>query len=275
MKSFCSNFRNLYGESSPKFLEETFEGALQQSVLLPCSRRRPLFLYIHHNESPLIRSLCVGLSDTHIQDFFKNNNCVLWGWDFTHENQKESFLDKVGDNMDHSMYEIMDCLDYSDLPIILIITRVNGSYNMISQIHLNLNDWDLLSEFLNAMETFKALHMHTAHMERAIEQRRAIIEEQNAAYRASYEADLAKATALKEKEQKKKLEGLKRKLGEEAARKKERDLKRSFKKLLLEEPHENTTEEVCHFRFRTPTGDVIQRRFLTFSLLQVSSCLSL
>ncbi|KAB7502638.1 FAS-associated factor 1 [Armadillidium nasatum] len=238
---FVHEFQNRYGSYTPLFFQGTLQSALKESVMLPARTRKPLAIYIHHDKSVSANVFCSqALCQQSVVDYL-STNFVIWGWDITHESNKNTLLKIISTNLGSLAANTVRGYSVDKLPALLIINRSRGSSEILTVIHA----------------------------------------EQDAAYHASLEADRAKEQARKLAEYEQKIErqrqqsikeqedALKRGIITKYRFKTFHAVRASLESGLPPEPDASCNEPTTVLRFRVPKGDMFSRCFTQNTKLQV------
>ncbi|RXG58038.1 FAS-associated factor 1 [Armadillidium vulgare] len=228
---FVHEFQNRYGSYTPLFFQGTLQSALKESVMLPARTRKPLAIYIHHDKSVSANVFCSqSLCQQSVVDYL-STNFVIWGWDITHESNKNTLLKIISTNLGSLAANTVRGYSVDKLPALLIINRSRGSSEILTVIHGNAILDEVMQSLLHASEIFEEQRGAEVMEEDLREQRETVKAEQDAAYHASLEADRAKA------------------------------VRASLESGLPPEPDASCDEPTTVLRFRVPKGDMFSRCF--------------
>lgn len=265
---FTREFANRYGTCHPVFFQGSLAEALQASCHKPCRERKPLAIYLHHDDSVLTHVFCTQLLCSEAIVAYLTLNFVTWVWDLTLDSNRLRFLATVGGTLGPAVSSAVQSTALDCLPALVVVTRVRSATEVLTLIPGNVGLDELMTRLVHTVEVFNS-EMSTEMQEEAErEAREEVKREQDAAYEASLLADRAKEE-LKKMEQE---EQLRRETAEEVEKQLHREelrhqeqmkeaLQQSLAQLVPEEPAEDV-ERVSHIRVRLPSGEVLSRRFL-------------
>ncbi|CRL04435.1 CLUMA_CG017520, isoform A [Clunio marinus] len=266
---FITNYRDRYGHG-PNF----FEGTLDDAVKAACSTksakdRKLLAIYLHHDRSVLSNVFCGQLLNN--ENIIKqlNDNYIIYGWDLTCESNKNMFLSSLTACVADSASLQIRGTPINQLPIIMIIRKYRATCEVADIIHGNINSDELFIHLMMNSDAFNEQMKIEIREEYERMQREVLLKEQQQAYQESLEADRAKEEA---KLQKEKMMATERRRQEseraEIEARKEAE-KKHAESLLPPEPDSNCTDPITKIRFRKPTGDYLERRFIVDNKLKV------
>lgn len=265
---FVENYVQRFGEPHPVFYQGSLEEALREACHKPAKDRKLLAIYLHHDDSVLTNVFCDQLlrcesvMQTLIQSF------ILFGWDLTHESNKNLFLSSISACVGVSASITVRNIPVDRLPAIIIIAKSRSTCEVLSVINGNVGVDDLLSRLMETVEMYSE-HVHVEvreENERAA--REAVKYEQDMAYQETLEADMAKEAAKKQKEiavaaERQRVES--EKVQEDARRE---SIRFEAEKALPPEPDSTITENITKIRIRIPSGEFLERKFYGDCILQ-------
>ncbi|CAN8004083.1 unnamed protein product [Ixodes hexagonus] len=265
---FTREFANRYGTCHPVFFQGSLAEALQASCHKPCRERKPLAIYLHHDDSVLTQVFCTQLLCSEAIVAYLALNFVTWVWDLTSESNRLRFLATVGGTLGPAVSNAVQSTALDCLPALVVVTRVRSATEVLTLIPGNVGLDELMTRLVHTVEVFNS-EMSTEMQEEAErEAREEVKREQDAAYEASLLADRAKEELRKIEQE----EQLRRETAEEQEKQLHREelrhqeqmkeaLQQSLAQLVPEEPDEDV-DRVSHIRIRLPSGEVLSRRFL-------------
>lgn len=265
---FADQFSQRYGECHPEFFPGSLEDAVKEACIKPARDRRLLAIYLHHDASVLTNVFCTQLLGFESVLQCLNSHFVVWGWDLSHESNKQKFLSSVTKTLGTVAAMTIRNIDVERLPALIIIMRMRSTTEIYTVIYGNLGVSELLTSLIQAVDVF----MEQQRLETREEEERAARElvkrEQDQAYQQSLEADRAKEEARRRQEL---LE--KQATQERESRLLEQQQQREAHRLQVEsqlptEPQEDD-ENITKIRFRLPKGETIVRRFQCATPLKV------
>ncbi|XP_064606655.1 FAS-associated factor 1-like [Liolophura sinensis] len=264
LEHLTKEFSNRYGECHPVFYVGSLEDAVKDSLLVSAKERKPLAIYLHHDNSIAANVFCSQVLCSESVVNYLSSNFITWAWDLTHESNRKRLQ-----NAATSLFGSLDAAQLSykseHLPVFLIILRTRSSREVFSVIHGHQTLDELMSALINASEVFQLNLKSDIAEEKEREAREMIKREQDAAYEQSLAADRAKARAQQEEVDKQR-EVEQQRQNDEAIKE---AICKSLAEDLPEEPDADCPDPVSHIKIRVPGGDVLQRRFLATNTLNV------
>lgn len=275
VENFIHQFRQRYGDCLPHFFQGTLAEALQASCLTSARDRRPLAVYLHHDESVLSNVFCTQLLCTEATVSYLTQNFVTWAWDLTFNSNRSQFLAAVTQELGAAAAGAIRDITTDHLPALVVITRLRSSTEVLTVIPGTVGLDEFMTNLIHAYEMFCSQVGGEIQEEREREARETVKREQDAAYHASLMADRAKEEARKleeaERQQKLLLEEQEREKQDEI-RRQEESVKEAIRQSLAEqlppEPDESCSD-ISKIRFRLPTGELLYRRFRCSECLHV------
>lgn len=229
-------------------------------------KRKLLAIYLHHDGSVLTNVFCDRLMkcDTIMQTL--EHNFILYGWDLTHESNKNLFLSSISACAGSTALITVRNTPTLRLPAILVIGKSRSVCEVLSVIYGNVGVDELLNKLMDTIKLYSDQRDIEVREEDERAARELVKMEQDAAYNESLEADKRKEEVKKQKEQaiateRKRLESERQEI--EAIREMNR---LEAEKCVPPEPEPNT-EGITKIRIRKPTGEFMERRFLAKSKL--------
>lgn len=148
-------------------------------------------------------------------------------------------------------------------PAFLIVNRMRGTNEVIAVVPGDSSQESMMTSLMHAYEMFEEQRLRDVKDEQTRDERERIKREQDAAYQQSLETDKAKRQKQTEeferqKEQARLEEENQRRLVEE----KENFMKKCLASLSSEPDEKTPANQLTRIRFRLPTGETLQRRFL-------------
>lgn len=264
--AFVEEFSQRYGPVVPLFYIGTLDQALKDALFCQARDRKLFAIYLHSDSTIFTHIFCnKTLCDDNVIEYL-SSNVVVWPWDVTHKQYEEAFyklssraLGQVGggaasSNMSSTLRQMKD-----RLPLMLVITRSRGINEISAIIEGDCSNEMMMHRLMQAYELFSAQKEKDERDEATRDERERIKREQDAAYQASLESDKAKRQKQEEEQEKER----------ERVRELE-NRKQTARQRLPDEPDasQSQTSSVSRIRFRLPSGEFIQRRFLINHKLQ-------
>ncbi|XP_020814501.1 FAS-associated factor 1 isoform X1 [Drosophila serrata] len=267
---FVENYKSLYGEPCPEFFVGSLESAKQLACLKSAKERKLLAIYLHHGKSILTNVFCDQLMkhESIIQTF--KEKFVLFGWDLTYESNKDMFLSSLTACISSNASLTARNIKLDKLPAIMLVGKsrqLGSNCEVLSVIQGNIGLDDLLTRLIETCEMFEEQLQVEIRQEDERAARDQVKAEQDMAYEATLQADMAKDAAKRQKEAAQLAE--RKRLESERA---EEDARRESIRLVAQQslPQEPSELEagISKIRVRKPTGDFLERRFYTSNNLQ-------
>ncbi|XP_011503570.1 PREDICTED: FAS-associated factor 1 [Ceratosolen solmsi marchali] len=265
---FSEEYTKRYGLAHPNFFTGTFESAIAESCFKPPRERKLLAVYLHHDNSILANVFCTQLLGFETVLQLLSANFVIWGWDCTYESNKSKFLASVQQALGATAAVTIKNIEVDTMPVLMIIMKSRSNTDVFTIIHGNVGVNELLSNLIEAVDVFQEQRQNDIEFEDERQARERVKEEQDQAYQESLAADKAKEEAKQllkkiEKQRKEKAENEKQ---AEQARKEARRL--VVESSLPPEPAQHLTENILKIKVRLPSGNFLERRFQTNTVLQ-------
>lgn len=262
---FTAEFSSRYGEGHPVFFIGSLEAAFQEAFYGKARDRKLLAIYLHHDESVLANVFCSQMLCAESIVSYLSQNFITWAWDMTREANRARFLTLCTRHFGSVVAQTIRTQKTDQFPLFLIIMGKRSSNEVLNVIQGNTSVDELMMRLISAMEIFSAQQQEDIKDEDEREARENVKREQDEAYRLSLEADRAKREAQeREVAEQYRLEQIKKEQEEE-----KEAIRLSLEQSLPPEPEEEHSEPQSKLRIRTPSGEFIERRFLSSSPLQV------
>nr|DBA17919.1 TPA: hypothetical protein GDO54_016226 [Pyxicephalus adspersus] len=262
---FTAEFSSRYGESHPVFFIGSLEASFQEAFYGKARDRKLLAIYLHHDESVLTNVFCSQMLCAESIVSYLSQNFITWAWDMTRESNRARFLTYCTRHFGSVVAQTIRSQKTDQFPLFLIIMGKRSSNEVLNVIQGNTSVDELMMRLISAMEIFSAQQQEDIKDEDEREARENVKREQDEAYRLSLEADRAKREAQeREMAEQNRLEQIRKEQEEEREA-----IRLSLEQSLPPEPEEEHSEPQSKLRIRTPSGEFIERRFLSSSPLQV------
>jgi len=262
---FSESFTNRYGHCHPMFFHGTLDAAIREATLRPAKDRKLLALYLHHDDSVLSNIFCTQILCTEAIVNLLSINFVTWGWDVTHESNRQMLLTSANKSFGPPGVSAIRQIEKDRYPVIIVVSRVRAATEICDIIYGTNGVDDIMSRLLHVLEIFRTQQSTDVREEEEREARERVIQEQNEAYQESLRADIAKEEAKKASELQKKREE-----DEKMAALAFADAqRRSVLDTLPSEPGPGCTEPICVLRCRFPNGKIGSRKFLQSTKLKI------
>uniref|UniRef100_A0A182PPG5 UBX domain-containing protein n=1 Tax=Anopheles epiroticus TaxID=199890 RepID=A0A182PPG5_9DIPT len=267
---FVENFAERYGPQHPMFFQGSLEDALKEACHRPSARDRKLLaIYLHHDGSVLTNVFCGQLlaCESIIQILLEH--FVLYGWDLSFESNKNMFLSSISACVGMTASITVRNIPTDRLPAILVISKNRSQCEVFQVIYGNVGVDDLLSKLMEASDMYSEQLKIELREENERFAREQVKLEQDAAYRESLEADRAKQEAKRQKEMM--MQSERRRLESERA---ENEAKRELirakaRSTVPDEPQQSSGESITKIRVRTPSGEMLERKFTVDTPLEL------
>ncbi|KAG9483013.1 hypothetical protein GDO78_009118 [Eleutherodactylus coqui] len=254
-----------YGECHPVFFIGSLEASFQEAFYGKARDRKLLAIYLHHDESVLTNVFCSQMLCAETIVSYLSQNFITWAWDMTREANRARFLTLCTRHFGSVAAQTIRTQKTDQFPLFLIIMGKRSSNEVLNVIQGNTSVDELMMRLISAMEIFSAQQQEDIKDEDEREARENVKREQDEAYRLSLEADRAKREAQeREMAEQNRLEQIKKEQDEEREA-----IRLSLEQALPPEPPEEQSEPQSKLRIRTPSGEFIERRFLSSNPLQV------
>ncbi|XP_066592439.1 FAS-associated factor 1 [Prorops nasuta] len=265
---FSEQYEKRYGPIHPEFFTGTFEDAVKESCLKPAKERKLLAVYLHHDSSILANVFCTQLLGFETVLQLLSNDFIVWGWDITHESNKQRFISSVNQTLGQVASMTVRAIDVDRFPALMIIMRSRSSTEVYDIVYGNIGVNELLTNLIQAVDAFQERRRADIDFEEERQARERVKQEQDRAYQESLAADRAKEEAKQmqeEMEKRKKKEAESERLAEEARKEAYRQAVESN---LPPEPEQENGDGVMKIRVRLPAGKFLERRFQSDTPLQ-------
>ncbi|XP_064415862.1 FAS-associated factor 1 [Latimeria chalumnae] len=262
---FTAEFSSRYGDCHPVFFIGSLEAAFQEAFYGKARDRKLLAIYLHQDESVLTNVFCSQMLCAESIVSYLSQNFITWAWDMTKEANRARFLTMCTRHFGSVVAQTIRTQKTDQFPLFLIIMGKRSSNEVLNVIQGNTTVDELMMRLMAAMEIFTAQQQEDIRDEDEREAREKVKREQDEAYRISLEADRAKREAQeRELAEQVRLEQIRKEQEEEREA-----IRLSLEQSLPPEPNEESSEQVSKLRFRTPSGEFFERRFLARTKLQV------
>ncbi|XP_077133330.1 FAS-associated factor 1 [Ranitomeya variabilis] len=262
---FTAEFSSRYGECHPVFFIGSLEASFQEAFYGKARDRKLLAIYLHHDESVLTNVFCSQMLCAETIVSYLSQNFITWAWDMTREANRARFLTLCTRHFGSVVAQTIRTQKTDQFPLFLIIMGKRSSNEVLNVIQGNTTVDELMMRLISAMEIFSAQQQEDIKDEDEREARENVKREQDEAYRLSLEADRAKREAQeREMAEQSRLEQIKKEQEQEREA-----IRLSLEQSLPPEPPEELSEPLSKLRIRTPSGEFIERRFLSSNPLQV------
>ncbi|CAB3362571.1 Hypothetical predicted protein [Cloeon dipterum] len=267
--SFMEEYVHRYGEAHPLFLQDTLGEAVKEAFNKSARERRPLVIYIHHDGSVLSNVFCTQVLNSEPVISYLSEHFVIWGWDFTHEQNKQMMLRAASQSLGPMAANLVRSIDLEHMPALVVANKIRSSIEIVSVMHGHLVVNELISNLMQVRDRFLESQQQEIMEENERMARERVLREQDEAYQASLEIDRAKEEAKRAQEVAKEKEEqmLQSQQRQEAAKMEARKAEASLRLPL--EPPDIPGDNIARIRFRMPSGEFRTRRFDAHSPLQV------
>ncbi|XP_052859852.1 centromere-associated protein E-like [Anopheles cruzii] len=267
---FVENFVERYGPQHPMFFQGSLEDALKEACHRPSARDRKLLaIYLHHDGSVLTNVFCGQLLACESIVQILLDHFVLYGWDLTFESNKNMFLSSISACVGMTASITVRNIPTDRLPAILVISKNRSQCEVFQVIYGNVGVDDLLSKLMEASEMYSEQLKMELREENERHAREQVKLEQDAAYRESLEADRAKQEAKRQKEMM--VQSERRRLESERAETeaKREAIRELARQTVPDEPQQNGGDSITKIRVRTPSGEMLERKFMVETRLEL------
>lgn len=188
------------------------------------------------------------------------HNFILYGWDLTHESNKNLFLSSLMAGAGSTALITVRNTPVLRLPAVLIIGKIRRVCEVLSVIYGNVGVDELLNKLMDTIKLYSDQREVEVREEDERNAREMVKMEQDAAYHESLEADRRKEEAKQQKEraianERQRLESERQEI--EAVREVNR---MEAESRVLPEPAVDAVG-ITKIRIRMPNGEFIERRF--------------
>ncbi|KAK5931288.1 hypothetical protein CgunFtcFv8_027449 [Champsocephalus gunnari] len=262
---FSAEFSSRYGETHPMFFIGTLEAASQEAFYGKARDRKLLAIYLHNDDSVLSNVFCSQMMCADSIVAYLSQNFITWAWDVTKEANKARLLTMCTRHFGSVVTQTIRTYKTDQFPLLLIVMGKRTSNEVLNVIQGNTTVDELMMRLMGAMEIFTAQQLEDIKDEDEREIRETVKREQDEAYRVSLEADRKKREAQEKEEAEQNRLERKRKEQEDE----KEAIRLSLEHSLPIEPDEDSAEQISKLRVRTPSGEFLERRFLSSCKLQV------
>ncbi|KAF6734868.1 FAS-associated factor 1 [Oryzias melastigma] len=262
---FTAEFSSRYGETHPMFFIGSLEAASQEAFYGKARDRKLLAIYLHNDDSVLSNVFCSQMMCADSIVSYLSQNFITWAWDVTKEANKARLLTMCTRHFGSVVTQTIRTYNTDQFPLLLIVMGKRTSNEVLNVIQGNTTVDELMMRLMAAMEIFTAQQQEDIKDEDEREARETVKREQDEAYRLSLEADRKKREAQEREEAEQvRLEQMRKEQEEE-----KEAIRLSLEQALPPEPEEESAEQISKLRIRTPSGEFLERRFLSSCKLQV------
>uniref|UniRef100_A0A8C8DUH9 Fas (TNFRSF6) associated factor 1 n=1 Tax=Oryzias sinensis TaxID=183150 RepID=A0A8C8DUH9_9TELE len=262
---FTAEFSSRYGETHPMFFIGSLEAASQEAFYGKARDRKLLAIYLHNDDSVLSNVFCSQMMCADSIVSYLSQNFITWAWDVTKEANKARLLTMCTRHFGSVVTQTIRTYNTDQFPLLLIVMGKRTSNEVLNVIQGNTTVDELMMRLMAAMEIFTAQQQEDIKDEDEREARETVKREQDEAYRLSLEADRKKREAQEREEAEQvRLEQMRKEQEEE-----KEAIRLSLEQALPPEPDEESGEQISKLRIRTPSGEFLERRFLSSCKLQV------
>ncbi|XP_041134083.1 FAS-associated factor 1-like isoform X2 [Polyodon spathula] len=262
---FTAEFSSRYGECHPVFFIGSLEAAFQETFYGKARDRKPLAIYLHHDDSVLTNVFCSQMLCAESIVSYLSLNFITWAWDMTKEANRARLLTMCTRHFGSVVAQTIRTYKTDQFPLLLIVMGKRSSNEVLNVIQGNTTVDELMMRLMAAMDIFTAQQQEDIRDEDEREARELVKREQDEAYRVSLEADRAKREAQeREMAEQVRLEQIRKEQEDEREA-----IRLSLEQALPPEPEEEGSEPISKLRIRMPSGEFLERRFLGSCKLQV------
>ncbi|CAF1053553.1 unnamed protein product, partial [Didymodactylos carnosus] len=264
LENFIRIFPKRFSASGPILYIGSLESAIQGSLHSPIKHRRPLAIYLHHDDSICANVFCsqVLCSDTIVE--YLANNYVLWAWDLTFDSNRIKLIELLKSHVGTTCALRVQSMNKESFPLILIITRHRGNMELINIIEGNTTPDEVLNNLIQSYETFDEQLRRDEVEETLRETRENLKRQQEEEYKASLAADVAKQKQRMEDEKKVK----EQEHAEENQKKQRLAMQKECQAKLTAEPLDSD-KDITTLKIRLPDNQgILMRRFRIKDTLQ-------
>ncbi|XP_065834232.1 FAS-associated factor 1-like [Oscarella lobularis] len=269
---FLVQFQDRYGEIRPDFYVGAFGEAIKEAFECKAIERKPLVVYVHHDFSIQSNVFCSTVLCSAPVVQYLNDNFVTWGWDVTHKTNEKRLLEIVTKHFGSVVADTVENFKPDQLPVLLIVVKSRGGMDVFAVLQGHISGDELMANLMSACDAFQQAKEIDVKEEAERAARQEIKEQQDAAYKASLEADRQKAELQERARQEEQVQLLAK---ERAAQNviqekvKEEEKQRELRGRLPSEPPDDGSAKLAVLRFRFPDGSQVTRRFLAENRLEL------
>ncbi|XP_078657588.1 FAS-associated factor 1-like isoform X4 [Branchiostoma floridae x Branchiostoma belcheri] len=266
---FTAEFTERYGECHPMFYIGSLEDAMKEAFQKPARDRKLLALYLHHDQSVQSNIFCSQVLCRESIVSYMSQHYLIFAWDMTFDSNKARFLGHISRQYGSLAAQTVRNYKADEYPLLMLVMRNRGASEVLKVVHGNNTVDELMSTLINAVDVFTENQRVEMQEEAEREERERMKREQDEAYQVSLAADRAKEEEKRRKEQEEKEEQERAQREAREAKEEREALRASLEDTLPDEPPEDCTEPLINLRVRLPDGEMLQRRFLAATTLQV------
>ncbi|XP_066299266.1 FAS-associated factor 1-like isoform X2 [Branchiostoma lanceolatum] len=266
---FTAEFTERYGECHPMFYIGSLEDAMKEAFQKPARDRKLLALYLHHDQSVQSNIFCSQVLCRESIVSYMSQHYLIFAWDMTFDSNKARFLGHISRQYGSLAAQTVRNYKADEYPLLMLVMRNRGASEVLKVVHGNNTVDELMSTLINAVDVFTENQRVEMQEEAEREERERMKREQDEAYQVSLAADRAKEEEKRRKEQEEKEEQEKAQREAREAKEEREALRASLEDTLPDEPPEDCTEPLINLRVRLPDGEMLQRRFLAATTLEI------
>ncbi|XP_035698614.1 FAS-associated factor 1-like [Branchiostoma floridae] len=265
---FTTEFTERYGECHPMFYIGSLEDAMKEAFQKPARDRKLLALYLHHDQSVQSNIFCSQVLCRESIVSYMSQHYLIFAWDMTFDSNKARFVGHISRQYGSLAAQTVRNYKADEYPLLMLVMRNRGASEVLKVVHGNNTVDELMSTLINATDVFTENQRVEMQEEAEREERERMKREQDEAYQVSLAADRAKEEEKRRKEQEEKEEQERAQREAREAKEEREALRASLEDTLPDEPPEDCTE-LINLRVRLPDGEMLQRRFLASTRLEI------
>ncbi|VDO04401.1 unnamed protein product [Rodentolepis nana] len=129
---FVQRYCNETDSGLPPFCLQNFSEAFAQTLgIQRPSERKPMLIYLHHDRSIASNIFCSKVLCSNVMStFLEGNNLQIWPWDVTSEAGRGAFLSFLEPRLSHLASEIVHLDGLESYPLLIMICKVAGAYEV-------------------------------------------------------------------------------------------------------------------------------------------------
>ncbi|PIC20056.1 hypothetical protein B9Z55_025380 [Caenorhabditis nigoni] len=274
VQDFVKNFENQYSAADitlPSFYTDTLENAIVTAFNQDDEKfRKPIIFFINNEYSTLTGNFVKNvMCNPFVTDFLKEH-FIVFPWDITEDSNLMQLCQMLTECSMRAIQEDLQNVAFSEranFPLLMIIHRKRYSFEVIRKFNGRSDLNEVVDGLHEAYETFQIDQLAEISKDMEQKKERALLDQQNAAYEQSLQADIERINSeksLKEKEMEKqmKMELEQKKIAEE-----EDERVKLLSSQLPAEPDASNPDCIT-IRFRLPENGIDTRRFLKTDPIQ-------
>jgi len=258
LNQFKTEFTKRYRQQQqpgPNFSTKIFSEAVQEAFGGSAQSRRALAIYLHHDKSVMSNVFCSQMLCTEAVSQLLNANFLSWAWDMTTAHNKNKFLNTCK-QYSEDIYNQVRYIKVDEYPVVVLLTG-RGRQCEVQEIIKGTTDIDeLYNKIMRTQDAMIRSREQQVREEHLRQDRERIIKEQKEAYERSLEIDRQKKLKQEEEARRVANEELLKQTAEES---KQAEIARLQSLVPVEPPLD---KNACTIRFRLPTGELKNRRFV-------------